>query len=209
MIDAALLAAFALQWIVIAVMAVLIVGLFRQVGVLHERLGPVGALTLPGGPALGTAAPVFELASLNGGMVKVGGGDIAGRSTLVFFLSPTCPVCKSLLPVLLRMVREAAPTRLVLASDGDEAKQQRMIEREGLGAYPFVLSGELGRAHGVGKLPYAVLLDAQGLVAAKGLVNNREHIESLFEAQRLGRGSLQEHLRREREDSVEQVGETA
>ena len=209
MINASILAAFALQWIVIAFMAVLIVGLFRQVGLLHERLGPVGALTLPGGPAVGAPAPVFELESLNGGIVKIGGNDPAGRSTLVFFLSPTCPVCKSLLPVLLSMAREAAPTRLVLASDGDEASQRRMIERERLGAYPFVLSGDLGRAHGVGKLPYAVLLDPKGAIAAKGLVNNREHIESLFEAQRLGRGSLQEHLRLAREASSEQVGETA
>lgn len=209
MIDVAILAAFALQWIVIATMAVLIVGLFRQVGVLHERLGPVGALTLSGGPAAGTEAPVFELASLNGGMVKVGGSDIAGRSTLVFFLSPACPVCKALLPVLLRIVREAAPTRLVLASDGDEDQQRRMIEREGLEAYSFVLSGELGRAHGVGKLPYAVLLDANGIVLGKGLVNNREHIESLFEAQRLGRASLQEHLRHEQQASAYPIGETA
>jgi len=31
-------------------------------------------------------------------------------------------------------------------------------------------------------LPYAVLLDDQGLVRAKGLVNNREQLESLFNA---------------------------
>lgn len=208
MIDVAILSAFALQWIVIAAMAVLILGLFRQVGTLHERMGPVGALTLPGGAAVGEAAPVFELPSLNGGMVKVGGAGEGGQSTLIFFISPTCPICKSLLPVLLRIVGEERALRLVLASDGDEPKQRAMIKREGLGGHPFVLSGDLGRAHAVSKLPYAVLLDGNGVVAAKGLVNNREHIESLFEAQRTGRASLQQHLRLE-SSALDRAGEMA
>jgi methylamine dehydrogenase accessory protein MauD len=37
-------------------------------------------------------------------------------------------------------------------------------------------------AYQVGKLPYAVLIDASGVIRAKGLVNTREHVESLFEA---------------------------
>jgi methylamine dehydrogenase accessory protein MauD len=86
---------------------------------------------------------------------------------------------------------------LVLASDGDEAAQRKLIEREKLEAYPFVLSTDLGRAHGVGKLPYAVLLDEQGRVAAKGLINNREHAESLFEAQRIGIASIQDYMARQ------------
>ena len=44
------------------------------------------------------------------------------------------------------------------------------------------------------KGPWAVLLDADGVLLAKGLVNTREHIESLFEAARLGVASMQEWL---------------
>jgi methylamine dehydrogenase accessory protein MauD len=46
----------------------------------------------------------------------------------------------------------------------------------------------------VARLPYAALIDPQGVVRAKGLVNNREHLESLFEAERRGVASLQEFL---------------
>lgn len=192
------LAAFALQWLAILVLAVMMVALLRQVGLLHERLGPVGALTLPGGPQVGDVAPRFDLPSLNGGTVQVGGVDADGRSTLIFFLSPTCPVCKSMLPVLLSMAKESGGAiRLVLASDGDEDKQRHMIGQERLDAYPFVLSTDLGIAHGVGKLPYAVLLDAEGKIAAKGLINNREHVESLFEAQRTGIASIQDYVARQ------------
>ncbi|HKX22205.1 MAG TPA: methylamine dehydrogenase accessory protein MauD [Rhizorhapis sp.] len=191
------LTAFALQWLAIFGMGALMVGLFRQVGILHERLGPVGALTLSGGAKVGEQARAFELPSLNGGLVTIGGAAADGLSTLVFFLSPTCPTCKSLLPVLRAVAKENAhTTRLVLASDGDEPAQRQMIAREKLDQYPFVLSTDLGLAHGVGKLPYAVLLDPQGAVAAKGLVNNREHVESLFEAQRTGIASIQDYMTR-------------
>ena len=41
---------------------------------------------------------------------------------------------------------------------------------------------------------YAVLLDDQGVVLARGIINSREHLESLFEAKKLGVASLQEYL---------------
>jgi methylamine dehydrogenase accessory protein MauD len=50
-------------------------------------------------------------------------------------------------------------------------------------------------SYGVSKLPYAVLIDSEGFVAAQGLVNTREHVESLFEAERHGVASIQDYLR--------------
>jgi methylamine dehydrogenase accessory protein MauD len=46
----------------------------------------------------------------------------------------------------------------------------------------------------VSRLPYAVLIDADGVLRARGIINSREHLESLFEAQRLGVASLQDYL---------------
>jgi methylamine dehydrogenase accessory protein MauD len=48
----------------------------------------------------------------------------------------------------------------------------------------------------VSRLPFAALLDAGGRLRARGLVNSREHLESLFEAQRLGVASLQDYFAR-------------
>ena len=44
-------------------------------------------------------------------------------------------------------------------------------------------------------LPYAALLDQAGVLVAKGLVNSREHLESLLEAKRLGVASINEYMR--------------
>lgn len=192
----ALVVAVILQWVLILAIAGLLVALFRQVGMLHERLGPVGALVLPGGPKVGEAAPRFDLAALDGQPVSIGGGQ-GTRSTLVFFLSPTCPVCKTLLPVVKRIAQEERDRLgVVLASDGDEAAQRAMVEERGLRAFPLVLSTELGMAYGVSKLPHAVLIGPDGRLSASGLVNNREHLESLLSAQDLGVASLQEYLSR-------------
>lgn len=44
--------------------AFIILGLLRQVGLLHLRIHPAGARTLPAGPALGEALSPLELPDL-------------------------------------------------------------------------------------------------------------------------------------------------
>jgi hypothetical protein len=46
-------------------------------------------------------------------------------------------------------------------------------------------------AYGVGRLPYAVLIDGRGVVRATGLVNTREQLDSLFEAKEHGVPTMQ------------------
>jgi len=56
----ALLVSNVLLWIAVVVLAAVVVALTRQIGVLHERVFPVGALVMPGGPRVGEAAPAHE-----------------------------------------------------------------------------------------------------------------------------------------------------
>jgi methylamine dehydrogenase accessory protein MauD len=185
--------ALALLWVVVLGLVVALFALSRQIGVLYERITPLGALVNESGPKIGDISPRFALASLNGGEVAI--GPRPGRSTLVFFLSPTCPICKKLLPVL-RSVREAERPWLdvVLASDGEEDRQRRFIQTAGLTAFAYVNSTELGLAYRVSRLPFAVLLGKDGTVLSKGLVNSREQLESLFNAKEMGVSSIQDFL---------------
>jgi methylamine dehydrogenase accessory protein MauD len=187
-------------WVIVLVLAAVVLALLRQVGVLHERIAPMGALTLDKGPKEGDAAPRFDLFDLGGRAVHIGGENPAHLSTLVFFLSPTCPVCKKMLPILKSAARtEAGWLGIVLASDGEREEHERFIERADLAAFPYVLSAELGMTYRVGRLPYAVLIDDAGVVRAKGLINTREHLESLIEAKDRGIPSVQEYLRKEQQ----------
>jgi methylamine dehydrogenase accessory protein MauD len=170
-----------------------VLALARQIGLLHERIRPVGALSLGKVIKAGEEAPVFNLPSLTGGALSLGGVNASGQSTLLFFLSPSCPVCKTLLPVLKSaQAQERSWLRVVLASDGNEQEQLAFIRRENLDEFPYLLSAEVGMAFQIGKLPYGVLIDAQGKVAAHGLINTREHLESLFEAKQSGFSSVQQ-----------------
>ncbi|MEQ9520345.1 MAG: thiol-disulfide isomerase [Parvibaculum sp.] len=193
MIDALIISNI-FAWLVIIAMGLALYALTRQIGLLHERMGPVGALTVAKGLKAGDKLPHLHLKSLTGGDIAT--GHVAGRSTLFFFLSPDCPVCKSLLPVITSVAaRERDWLNIVLASDGEDvASHQRYISEQGLKNFPYVLSSELGLSIGVSKLPYAALVDEKSQMIAHGLTNTREHIESLFEAKRHGHASIQSFL---------------
>lgn len=190
-----LLVSNVILWILVIGLAIVIMALMRQIGVLHERIAPVGALMLAKGLEVGERAPEITVTDLAGESLTVGGTRNDGRTTLLIFLSPTCPVCKTLLPLLKASQKtERAWLDMVLASDGDMHEQRAFAQREGLTEFRYVVSAALGISYQVGRLPYAVLIDSAGKLSARGLINSREHLESLFEAQRLGVASLQEYL---------------
>ncbi len=170
-----------------------VLALSRQIGILHERIAPMGALIIENGPKVGQAAPLLTLTTLDGRTLQI--GVAAPYSTLLFFLSPTCPVCKKLLPIIKSIRRdELSWLRVVLASDGEATQHETFRRSARLLDFPYVLSTELGMTFKISKLPYAVLIDESGRVRAKGLVNSREQLESLFAARELGVGSIQEYL---------------
>ncbi len=193
----ALLISTVLLWIVVLLMAVVIFALVRQIGVLYERVAPAGALMMNQTLKVGQPIKQLELLDINGRLITVGGVPRNGKSTLVFFISPTCPVCKTLLP----MVKSAHKSEnqwleIILASDGDHHDHESYIARYDLARFSYISSEILGRSYGVSKLPYAVLIDEQGKVASMGIINSREHLESLFESKERGVASLQEYIHR-------------
>ncbi len=182
-------------WIVVLGLLVVVLALTRQLGVLHERITPVGALMLNKGLNVGEQAPTVEVEDLAGARLRVGAPRTDGKSTLLLFVSPTCPVCKSLLPIVKSSGKdERRWLDIILASDGDPNEHREYVRANGLGNVPYVVSAPLGMTYQVSRLPFAALLDEAGVLRARGLVNSREHLESLFEAKRLGVASLQEYF---------------
>jgi methylamine dehydrogenase accessory protein MauD len=184
-----------LLWVLLLLMALMMLALLRQVGILHERIAPMGALTLDRGPKEGEQAPLFEVVDLRR-HVPLRLGGVKTKSTMLFFLSPTCPVCKKLLPVVESIARaEAWWLDIVLTSDGEPAEHERFVRAQHLEAFPYVLSADIGMTYRIGKLPYAVLIDETGVIRAKGLINTREHLESLIEAKLTGVPSIQQYFK--------------
>jgi methylamine dehydrogenase accessory protein MauD len=190
-------------WIGFLVMVLVNLALARQIGVLYERVAPAGALMMNRMLAVGDDAPQMTVPTLGGGVEEIGSG--AGeKAQLLFFLSPDCPVCNELTPALKSAARaESAWLRVVLASDGPEQDHRGYIARKGLEDFPYVVSEILGKSYGVSKLPYAVLIDEQGKIASMGIINSREHLDSLFEAKERKVASIQDYM--SRRDAVQYV----
>jgi len=183
-------------WIVVIVLALVVLALARQVGILHERVAPAGALMPTSGPKVGELTEAMSVADIHGKTVTIGGPHASGMNTLVMFVSPTCPVCKSLVPTAKSLANaERNRLELVFASDGDKLEQHQAYARDlKLERYPYVLSEKLGMSFEVSKLPFAVLIGGDGTLKSKGLVNTREHLESLIEAMDSGIATLQEYV---------------
>ena len=151
-------AAFVVQWVLLAVLAAVVVALARQIGVLHLRLDPLGALEIDDeGPALGEAPPPRSARAAAGATVFVGG---AGGQRLLAFVSATCPVCERVLPSL-PAAANALGLELQVVSDP-----------------------ELERAYDVPGVPFVVVFDELGVVRSKGTVNTLEQVEGLVDTAR-------------------------
>lgn len=191
----ALLVSNIVLWCLVVVLAFAVFALARQVGVLHERVAPAGALLPTNGPKVGEKTEAVTYHDLNGRPVTVGGPAADRRPSLVLWISPTCPVCRGLVPTARAMARDEK-LRLIFASDGEEIDQHaRYVKDLRIGDYPYILSQPLGMKFAVSKLPFAALIGPDGALRSKGLVNTREHLESLVNSMESGIDTLQDYVR--------------
>jgi methylamine dehydrogenase accessory protein MauD len=183
-----------LLWVVVILLSVAVLALARQVGVLHERVAPAGALINGSGPGVGEQSPRLEVHALAGNAITVGSALTTGKALLLLFVSQTCPICKKLIPIAMDFAKSER-LGVLFVGDADLSEQRKLLEQFGLDDRCFINGPEIGMAFRVDKLPYAVLLDDLGVIAAKGLVNSREHFESLIIAKETGFASIQSYLK--------------
>lgn len=145
------------------------------------------------GPALGDAAPDFELADLQGRLHRL--ADLRGRPVVIEFGSYTCPIfCAQIPPMeavakghpeaamLVIYTREAHPGEVTPAHSNDEAKRQaalRLAAEEDLSRTLLVddLEGSVHLAYG-GAWDTVFVLDAAGRVVLRRAWNNPEDVEA-------------------------------
>ena len=177
-------------WIGILVLAGVVIALAREVARLRGQIASAG-VSPQAVAEVGGAAPRLSLKDNGGRMVEVGAPG-PGRSQLIFYMSPDCPTCKSLLPTLKSAASaEADWLDIIMASDGEGPQHGLYVAAHGLQDIPYLVADALGGALGVSKLPHATLIDDAGLVVAKAQVNSRAQLESLLESRPRGVARLQ------------------
>jgi methylamine dehydrogenase accessory protein MauD len=170
-------ASYVVLWVLVIGLAIVVVALARQIGTLHLRLGPRGALEIDGeGPPLGEAVEPFEVTDMSGQNVAIAG---PGEAQLLLFVSPGCMVCKQVLPAL-PVIAAAGRMRPYVITDVDEHETRRAYDGGSIKAR--VVSGvQIAQRYDVPGTPYVLVLDEQGVVRAKGTVNNLEQMEGLID----------------------------
>lgn len=136
----------------IAVLAVALVALAREVGLLRLQLVPQAALELSNeGPPVGEPSPLAERFEL----------PPQARLAVAVFSSPGCRLCQSLEPALATLGRDP-----VLAVETFDEEADADVWRE------LAIPGS----------PFAVVLDTGGVVRAKGTFNSLGQLEGMLAA---------------------------
>jgi len=180
-------------WVIALIQGCVLVVLVRQIGVLHLRLQPAGARTTNVGPEIGTTLPEIQANDIHGSLAPV---ITYGRARLLLFIAPPCDACRELLPAaktIARNERGGLDVVFVTAFE-DEAVNRTYVAQQGLGDWPYIMSAHLAQEYGVLGTPYALAVDAEGVVRAKGIVNHIEHLESLVEALSRGQATLDDYV---------------
>jgi hypothetical protein len=131
-------------------LALAVLALAREVGMLRLRLGPDSALEIPDeGPELGVASPLIDRFS----------PGPAAELALAVFVSSGCRACRALGPAVESLRGDPV---LVVETFEEVADADAWAEVDAPGS------------------PYAIALDLHGAVLAKGTFNNLAQLESVI-----------------------------
>jgi methylamine dehydrogenase accessory protein MauD len=187
---------YAVLWGVVIIQVVLILALARLVGQIMSRHLPMsGARVIDPGPEIGTTVASWE------------GADLAGRSLslrfprsrdlFLLYLAPHCTVCARLLPSARRFFNEiasAADSIWVMTQGVTPEALKAYAQKNGLEGRPGISEDALPGSWRVGGAPFGLWIGADGKVKAKGMVDRREHLESLMLAAELGHPSIESYV---------------
>lgn len=170
------LASYIALWAVVMFQGVLIFLLLRQIGVMY--LGTAQGVARDGLEP-GKSAPEFALEGLHGGTVSL--EDFRGQQLLLVFGSPTCGPCRTLIPDLNVFAQERSEELRVLFLSRGEAEDTERFATQFDVRVPVAIhpDEELPQQYETRVTPFAFLIDGEGIVRAKGLANNRAHLEML------------------------------
>ncbi len=165
------MASYIALWILVVVLSVVVVGAYRQIGIMQLRLGNAGALDIEDqGPPIGDPIPPRSLVDVRGGEHSIGDGAEA----MLVFMSVGCPACEHLLPSLHVYNQEY---RTIIVTGGLESAAMELSSRAG--SIPVVWNARLVDDYAISLPPFAVRVDSRGKVVGKGIVNNLRQIENL------------------------------
>jgi methylamine dehydrogenase accessory protein MauD len=187
-------------WALVLLLAFLLLGALRILALLRWRLEQLEATTPSrlgrSGLKPGKKAPDFTLPSVSGAEVSL--HDFAGRRVLLVFTQAGCGPCQRVLPELGRVSNGQLQVLVVHRGKAEETRALSapfpILHQEGL---------DLSRRYQVFATPFAFLIDEKGVIAAKGIVSNQQHIGFVL----AGAGQAEQNGQSEAEPATAETAE--
>jgi methylamine dehydrogenase accessory protein MauD len=176
-------AAFVLLWLIVLFLGFLLLGALRAMGLLKWRLEQLEA-TMPSrlgrsGLKPGKKAPDFTLRSIAGTEVSL--HDFAGRKVLLVFTQAGCGPCQKIMPELNRLERR--DFQVLVLNKGDAETTGKWAAEMRLRFPVLIQDGlDISKKYEAFATPFAFLIDAKGVVAARGIISSKQHIGYVLSA---------------------------
>jgi peroxiredoxin len=163
--------ALGLAFLLVGALRALRVGLWRLEQTEIALSGRLGLLP-------GSKAPAFALPSVQGTRVPL--KRFAGRRVLLVFTQANSHPWKELVPELNRLQQQGVLQVLLIETGGPEPAKQ--LAGQGRAAFPVLVqeTRNLAKRYHVHALPFAFLIDEQGVLRARGIVSSRQHLDLLL-----------------------------
>ena len=158
-------------WALLGVVSLGLWAALRQIAELHAAFADA---EVDQGLPVGEAAPALPETDRFGRRLPL---PTPERPVLVVFRSCSCGACHAPMKALPEIALRSAVTLVALLGDG-ESEAGKFLQETGIAAPPerFAVLADPGRplfsAYRISSTPYGILIDAEGRVAAKGLVND-------------------------------------
>ncbi|MDP1847020.1 MAG: hypothetical protein Q8K79_04430 [Solirubrobacteraceae bacterium] len=166
-------------WIVIGLSMILWLSVIRQIGILHARLGPRGAVSSEEGLPLGAELATVSVATVAGTQSTL---PPEGR-VLLMVNDPGCGLCEDLAPSVATLMQDppdGIEVYVVMTTD-DHGYGERFATRHRLAPERVLLAPDAAAQLQLTAAPMAMVVDPGGRLTAAGVVNSLEQLEGLVE----------------------------
>lgn len=187
------LISYIVLWALVLALSVLVFLLYRQLGVMY--LGTAEGVSRDGLDR-GARAPNFNLTDQYGNPQKL--SDYRGRSVLLLFGSPHCSPCRTLLPQLHDWAKSHPEVGVIWLNAASVDESLKFVSDTGatLPIAPYTPEENLLDKYRVRVTPFLFMVDENGIIRSKGLVNSKGGIDLYYKELKTGSpdGTTQEEL---------------
>lgn len=169
------------------VVLVICLAMTREFGVLLSRFGPDHAMPSTESLPVGSSIDDSLLASASGGTIRsVVSSD--ARSSMILFMAEQCEACQNLIPAIRVFSSSYAATTkvIVVLRERDSGETPGKVAALDGRVEAIIEDDLLFASLGVLGTPFALLVDPERVVQAKGAPNTLEQLESLFGVREMG-----------------------